>query len=74
MTVNRVDNRISSQEVVYPVNLRVRANQRDGVLRELRRRILLAFGQEGIAFGTPNATVLLGRPDPTATPASPGNN
>ncbi len=44
--------RLSSAEIIYPVNLRVRANQRDGVLRELRRRILVTFAQEGIEFGS----------------------
>lgn len=64
--------KISGQEVVYPINIRVQANQRDGVLRELRRRVLLAFAKDGITFGTPGATVLLQHPDPTATPASSG--
>ncbi len=35
--------KISGYEVVYPLNVRVMVNQRDGVMRELRRRILLAF-------------------------------
>ncbi|HTD96465.1 MAG TPA: mechanosensitive ion channel domain-containing protein, partial [Edaphobacter sp.] len=35
--------KISGREVIYPVNIRVRANQRDAVLRELRRRIIIAF-------------------------------
>ncbi len=35
--------KIAGREVVYPVNMRVRANQKDGVLRELRRRIILKF-------------------------------
>ena len=44
--------KISGHEVIYPINLRVQVNQRDGVLRELRRRILLAFEKENIAFGS----------------------
>ncbi len=62
--------RIAGREITYPVNLRVRANQRDGVLRELRRRLLLAFAREGIDLG-PGANVLvLERPDPTTPPTS----
>jgi small conductance mechanosensitive channel len=55
--------RISGHEVIYPVNLRVRVNQRDGVLRELRRRILIAFAQENIAFGSSTSTVVVERPE-----------
>src|SRR5580698_3353018 len=60
--------KITGHEVLYPINLRVRANQRDGVLRELRRRVLVAFDKENIPFGTPNSTILFQKPDPTATP------
>jgi small conductance mechanosensitive channel len=65
-------NDIRGREVIYPVNLRVRANQKDGVLRELRRRILLAFDQQGIALGS-GSSVLLMQPavDPTAPPKPP---
>ena len=52
--------RISAAEVIYPVNIRVRANQRDGVLRELRRRTLVAFTREGIAFGAATSTLVMG--------------
>ncbi|GAC1358222.1 MAG: hypothetical protein NVSMB3_05250 [Acidobacteriaceae bacterium] len=62
--------KINGREVIYPVNLRVRANQRDGVLRELRRRIILAFEKEGIPLGTGSSLLLMQqRPDPTAPPA-----
>ena len=54
--------KITGHEVVYPINLRVRANQRDGVLRELRRRILIAFNKQGIAFGSTSSTLVLERP------------
>lgn len=57
--------KISGHEVLYPVNLRVQANQRDGVLRELRRRILIAFEKDGIPFGTTTSTLVLQKPDPT---------
>ncbi len=43
--------KINGREVIYPVNIRVRANQRDGVLRELRRRIIQTFEREGIPLG-----------------------
>ncbi len=54
--------RIAGREVTYPINLRVRINQRDGVLRELRRRILAAFEQQGIELGTP-ATLVISQPE-----------
>jgi len=57
--------KITGHEVIYPINLRVRANQRDGVLRELRRRILIEFAKEKIAFGASASTILL-QSDPTA--------
>jgi len=63
--------KISGHEVLYPVNLRVQVNQRDGVLRELRRRILLAFDKENIAFGAASSTLVLERPDPTLTAPPP---
>lgn len=59
--------KISGHEVVYPINLRVQVNQRDGVLRELRRRILIAFAKEKIDFGTSTSTLVLERPDPMKT-------
>ncbi len=63
--------KISGHEVIYPVNLRVRANQRDGVLRELRRRILVTFARENIEFGTSGSTLVVERADPTAPPSAP---
>jgi small-conductance mechanosensitive channel len=62
--------KINGREVIYPINLRVRANQRDGVLRELRRRILIAFNKQGITLGNASSTILMQRPDPTAPPAA----
>ena len=63
-------NDIRGREVIYLVNTRVRANQRDGVLRELRRRIILAFEKEGIPLGiSSNMLVMQQKPDPTAPPA-----
>lgn len=61
---------IKGREVIYPITIRVRANQRDGVLRELRRRIIKAFEREGIPLGTDPANMLIMQhADPTASPA-----
>jgi moderate conductance mechanosensitive channel len=62
--------KIDGRAVTYPIQLRVRVNQRDGVLRELRRRIILAFEKEGIPLGNDPANMLILRaPNPTAPPA-----
>jgi small-conductance mechanosensitive channel len=60
--------RISGNEVVYPITLRVMVNQRDGVMRELRRRILLAFAKEGIAFGSATSMLLSDNRGPSNPP------
>jgi small-conductance mechanosensitive channel len=68
-TILGVD-KIDGRAVTYPVQIRVRANQRDGVLRELRRRIILAFEKEGIPLGNDPANMLILRAvNPTAPPA-----
>jgi small conductance mechanosensitive channel len=66
--------KISGYEVVYPLNVRVMVNQRDGVMRELRRRILLAFNKEKIAFGSSNSTLIVQSHTTPATsnPLDPG--
>jgi moderate conductance mechanosensitive channel len=62
--------KIEGRAVTYPVQIRVRANQRDGVLRELRRRIILAFEKDGIPLGNdPSNMLILRAPNPTAPPA-----
>ena len=61
--------KINGREVLYPINLKVRVNQRDGVLRAIRRKVLLAFENEGIPLGTPTSTVVMQGHDPTAPPA-----
>jgi small conductance mechanosensitive channel len=62
--------KIEGRSVTYPVQIRVRANQRDGVLRELRRRIILAFEKDGVPLGSDPANMLILRaPNPTAPPA-----
>jgi small-conductance mechanosensitive channel len=61
--------KIEGRAVTYPVQIRVRANQRDGVLRELRRRIIIAFEKDGIPLGNDPANMLILRaPNPTAPP------
>ena len=63
-------NEIRGREVIYPINIRVRANQKDPVLRELRRRILLAFETHGIPLGISAEMLVKRQPtDPTAPPA-----
>jgi small conductance mechanosensitive channel len=62
--------KIEGRAVTYPIQIRVRANQRDGVLRELRRRIILGFEKDGIPLGNDPANMLILRaPNPTAPPA-----
>jgi small conductance mechanosensitive channel len=62
--------KIDGRAVTYPVQIRVRVNQRDGVLRELRRRIILAFEKDGIPLGNDPANMLILRTqNPTAPPA-----
>ena len=61
---------IKGREVMYPITIRVRANQKDGVLRELRRRIIKAFERDGIPLGTDPANMLIMQhTDPTAPPS-----
>ena len=71
--------KISGYEVIYPINVRVMVNQRDGVMRELRRRVLLAFNKEKIAFGSSNSTMIVQSPPPDVpgakpTPPEPASN
>ncbi len=69
--------KIAGREVIYPINIKVRANQKDGVLRELRKRLLLACETEGIALGMPVSAVVMEKAaDLTAAPtqaAVPGS-
>jgi small-conductance mechanosensitive channel len=63
---------IKGREVTYPITIRVRANQKDGVLRELRRHIIKAFEAQGIPLGTDPANMLIMQhTGPTAPPAAP---
>ena len=62
--------KIDGRSVTYPVQIRVRTNKRDGILRELRRRIILSFEKNGIPLGNDPANMLILRaPNPTAPPA-----
>jgi small conductance mechanosensitive channel len=61
--------KIEGRSVTYLVQFRVRTNQRDSVLRELRRRIILAFEKDGVPLGNDPANMLILRPpNPTAPP------
>jgi small conductance mechanosensitive channel len=61
---------INGRVVTYPICIRVAVNQKDAILRELRRRILLAFEQNSIPLGSdPNSLLLIPHPDPTTPPA-----
>jgi small conductance mechanosensitive channel len=61
---------ISGRVVTYPVTIRVQINQKDAILRELRRRILQAFEENAIPLGTDPANMLvMHHADPTAPPA-----
>lgn len=61
---------ISGRVVTYPVTIRVHINQRDAILRELRRRILQAFEENSIPLGTEPANMLIMKhADATAPPA-----
>ncbi len=61
---------ISGRVVTYPVTIRVRINQKDAILRELRRRILQAFEENSIPLGTDPANMLImNHTDATAPPA-----
>jgi small conductance mechanosensitive channel len=63
--------KIAGHEVIYPITLRVMVNQRDGVMRELRRRILISFAKEGIAFGYSTSMLLIENFGPANPPKPP---
>lgn len=69
---------INGRVVTYPITIRVRISRKDALMRELRRRILQEFEQNGIPLGTDPANMLLMKhadsagpnaADPTAPPA-----
>ena len=62
--------KINGREVMYPVNIRVRANQKDPVLRAMRRRVIKTFEREGIPLGSESSLLIMQQhQDPTAPPA-----
>jgi small conductance mechanosensitive channel len=62
--------KIDGRAVTYPIQIRVRANQRDPVLRALRRRIIITFEKEGIPLGVSSNMLLMQQAaDPTTPPA-----
>jgi len=62
---------IAGRVVTYPITIRVAINQKDAVLRELRRRILQAFEQNAIPLGTdPNNILLMHHDENNPAPRS----
>jgi small conductance mechanosensitive channel len=49
---------INGRQVSYPISIRVAINQKDAILRELRRRILAAFAANDIPLGTDPNNIL----------------
>ncbi len=68
-TVLGVD-KIDGRSIVYPILIRVRPNQKDDILRELRRRIVLTFEAKGIPLGSDGSLLIMqsAKQDPTAPP------
>jgi small-conductance mechanosensitive channel len=66
-TVPGID-KIDGRTIVYPITLRVAPNQKDPILRELRRRIVLTFEAQGIPLGSDSSLLIVQppKPDPTA--------
>lgn len=61
--------KFNGREVTYLVNFRVRANQKDPVLRAVRPRLIHAFEVEGIPLGIdPASMFVLQHPNPTVPP------
>ena len=68
-TVLGVD-KIDGRSILYPISLRVLPNQRDGVLRELRKNIVLTFEREGIPLGSDASMLIMQQAkDPPAPPS-----
>ncbi len=62
--------KIDGRSILYPISLRVLPNQRDGVLRELRKNIVLTFEREGIPLGSDASMLIMQQAkDTTAPPA-----
>ena len=62
--------KIDGRSIVYPVLFRVRPNQKDGLLREFRRRIVIEFEKKGLPLGSDSSLLIMQQAkDPTAAPA-----
>ncbi len=68
-TILGVD-KIDGRSIIYPINLRTLPNKKDPILRELRRRIVITFEQQGIPLGSDSSLLIMqqSKPDPTAPP------
>jgi small-conductance mechanosensitive channel len=62
---------IAGYTVTYPINVRVMVNQRDAVMRELRRRVLQAFAKEDVAFAAATSMLTLETDAPPPTSPAP---
>ena len=63
--------KIDGRSILYPVLFRVRPNQKDALLREFRRQIVLTFEARGLPLGTDASMLIMQQAkDPTAPPAS----
>ena len=66
--------RIEGRAIQYPIVFRVRPNQKDDILRALRRQIILTFEQKGIPFGIDAATLFMQATGPPEPPSASGRN
>jgi small conductance mechanosensitive channel len=51
--------KIDGRSILYPISLRVLPNQKDGVLRELRKNIVLTFERKGIPLGSDSSLLIM---------------
>ncbi len=58
---------IKGSQVIYPVQLKTKANQQWAALRETQRRIRIALEQNGILPGDPNRIFAASGPNPIGT-------
>lgn len=62
--------KIDGRTILYPVQFRVRPNQKDALLREFRRRVVLTFEANGLPLGSDSSLLIMQQgKDPTAPPA-----
>lgn len=61
--------KIDGRTILYPVQFRVRPNQKDALLREFRRRIVLTFEAKGLPLGSDSSLLIMQQArDSTAPP------